>query len=121
MLDSSNEHVFLYPDGLSRFSVPLRLRPQLSDVDNPTASETHRTDERLSTDRAPRSNATRRRPTATLKQAPAKAGENLSAGELRSPLSRYGSAFAPDSTPLGGCTPRIAHAIRLPLLMLTKK
>ena len=45
----------------------------------------------------------------------------MSAGELRSPLSRYGFAFAPDSTPLGGCAPRIARAIRLPLLMPTKK
>jgi len=33
-------------------------------------------------------------------------GRRQSAGELRSPLSRYGFAFAPDSTPLGACGPQ---------------
>ena len=32
-------------------------------------------------------------------------GREQSAGELRSPLSRYGFAFAPDSTPLVGLRP----------------
>ena len=32
-------------------------------------------------------------------------GRDQSAGELRSPLSRYGFAFAPDSTPLVGLRP----------------
>jgi hypothetical protein len=32
-------------------------------------------------------------------------GQGQSAGELRSPLSRYGFAFAPDSTPLVGLRP----------------
>jgi len=33
-------------------------------------------------------------------------GRRQSAGELRSPLSRCGFAFAPDSTPLGACGPQ---------------
>jgi hypothetical protein len=46
-------------------------------------------------------------------------GRIQSAGELRSPLSRYGFAFAPDSTPLVGLRPPDPpYGGRLPLLSI---
>ena len=39
------------------------------------------------------------------KKSARESGRYQSAGELRSPLSRYGFAFAPDSTPLVGLRP----------------
>ena len=58
-----------------------------------------------STDRAPRSRTTGRQAYGHPNASARRSGRNLSAGELRSPLSRYGFAFAPDSTPLGGLRP----------------
>jgi hypothetical protein len=49
-------------------------------------------------------------------------GRKQSAGELRSPLSRYGFAFAPDSTPLVGLRPPDPpYGGRLPLLAIQKR